>query len=111
MYCGTKNTPRGRFLGTPNQCYRRGIGVGWKIGEEKGKVKGKTRGKHLQQIKSSHKQRLTLGDIKPSLGIRTLGLIARRRGIAGYSNMRVSQLVTAIKNDGFSFINLSTLKR
>jgi len=111
MYCGKKEVPRGRYLGTPHQCYRRGIGVGWKIGEKKGKLKGKARGKYLQEIKSSHKQRLTRADIKASLGIRTLGTIAQRRGISGYSNMRVAQLVKAIKDSNFNFINLSSLKR
>lgn len=74
FYCGAKKMP-GKYdrMGTSNECFRKGIGVGYAASRNVSNAKLQT------------------------LSIRQLGQLAMESGVRGYSTMRREQLIDAIR--------------
>ena len=55
VFCGNTANAAGRPLGTRHKCFKKGVGVGIGIGEDKGKKIGIKRGKHLGEVVGTQK--------------------------------------------------------
>lgn len=120
VFCGKNENARGRPLGSRNRCFKKGIGVGIGIGEDKGKKIGIKRGKLLGEVVGTQKglkrgehigkQKLLLGHSLNLSEVNTLTkdqlrdiiLRRKRRGISttgAVSNLSKPQLRNGLLTD------------
>ncbi len=120
VFCGNTANARGRPLGSRNKCFKKGVGVGIGIGEDRGKKVGIKRGKHLGEVVGTQrglkrgerigKQKLLLGHSLTLAEVNTLSkdqlrdiiLQRKRRGISttgAVSRLSKPQLRTGLLAD------------
>jgi len=119
QYCGTKKVlPKNRrHFGSRYSCFKAGLAVGADEGKKKGKKAGIKQGKQagLKQGAFSQKMLNEIGNRiyakdLDRLPARLVKVIASKRGIGGYGNMNKAQVITALRNGNFRYINMSRLK-
>ena len=118
IYCGSKPVPRGKYLGTPLACFRRGFGVGSYVEQKKipkrdksqAQIEATTRALTIKQIAKdietkgllNFKSLIRLDNLSKDL-IRSIALklTGSRDEIRGYSNMTREQLINSLVERGW----------
>lgn len=106
VFCGFEQNARGRPLGSRNKCFKKGIGVGIGIGEEKGVKRGEQhglkRGKVLGELKGRKKgekigvRKLTLGHSLTLQELNSLSKDSLRNILANRKRKRITSFVGSV---------------